>query len=471
MTLLSITRLGDEDNRLLSSHSDDREKKCFEVLSEVVVMALREEKTERSILVNCSAGMNRSAALVCLVITAIKHIDFNDATQYLEDIRDVASRRGSVVPRGYFRSSGGVYFKALFDSSSDLWSPSKKRRYALEISKSQGPASPGLSYDMKRHPYTLEVLQSGRNTLSIGNALAACEGHFDFVLDLSGKVTNNHDTIKVAFHECVDASVVVSKLRLFKNVARRSPRDNNLLAFPDRSSLAFRRLKTLFFDKGVSTKIGRFNLRLLQSEGAGEQAAVAPNIYLIDNFLTEPELQHLERKIATSNFQPSFVDSTSEKDSGMYDAAQRNSSFVSFQHRHDSVIANIERKAATELIGWGGSPIVEPLQLVRYLGGQYFAVHHDLGDYNEDTGSVALPAKSVLAKRRLVTLFCYLNDVEAGGDTYFPGPKVMVQPKRGRAVLFSNATEDGLPDRRTIHEARPVVRGVKYGLNIWICEA
>jgi hypothetical protein len=50
------------------------------------------------------------------------------------------------------------------------------------------------------------------------------------------------------------------------------------------------------------------------------------------------------------------------------------------------------------------------IQLVRYKPGEFFGVHHDLGDLLED-GSVALPPRDTTfgSKRRLVTLFCYLN--------------------------------------------------------------
>jgi hypothetical protein len=46
--------------------------------------------------------------------------------------------------------------------------------------------------------------------------------------------------------------------------------------------------------------------------------------------------------------------------------------------------------------------------------------HTDLGDYNAETHCVDLPPKSIFAKRRIVTLFCYLNSVPEGGATHFP---------------------------------------------------
>ena len=152
-----------------------------------------------------------------------------------------------------------------------------------------------------------------------------------------------------------------------------------------------------------------------------------------------------------------------------YDTTHRTSTFVSFQKQQDATIARIEAKAA-ELLGCWSTTSVEALQLVRYQEEQFFGVHHDMGDYNEETGQVALPPKSWYSKRRVVTLFCYLNDVEEGGATWFPVPDVRVQPVPGRAVLFSNVLASGQPDARTIHAGETVTRGVKYGLNIWICE-
>jgi 2OG-Fe(II) oxygenase superfamily len=262
------------------------------------------------------------------------------------------------------------------------------------------------------------------------------------------------------------------------------------------------------------------------------------------------------------------------------DREHRTSTFLSFDKQQDSKIAAIEKRAS-ELLGCWSSVTVEPLQLVRYTEGQvrcdlmkkwgvpcspsmctdaasltrhfilfihvalthplqFFNVHHDLADYDDETGRVELPPKSLFFRRRVVTLFCYLNEVEEGGETAFPScpvapaspiqvqddsspkhtseqdqgettnasneaqpsgslpapsdfgaapatpsperPRQMsrevpdtdaflkVQPKPGRAVLWSNVLKDGNPDPRTIHAGLPVRRGTKYGINVWICE-
>lgn len=78
---------------------------------------------------------------------------------------------------------------------------------------------------------------------------------------------------------------------------------------------------------------------------------------------------------------------------------------------------------------------------------------------------------------RLLTLYIYLNDLEegGGGGTNFPyvdpsNPDFAIQPKKGRAVLWPSVLNEDVntQDGRTLHQALPVLKGVKYGANAWI---
>ena len=71
---------------------------------------------------------------------------------------------------------------------------------------------------------------------------------------------------------------------------------------------------------------------------------------------------------------------------------------------------------------------------------------------------------------RILTVYLYLNDVEAGGGTHFDQLGLTVTPKRGRAVLWPSVQDDdpNKKDRRTTHQALPVEKGIKYGANAWI---
>jgi prolyl 4-hydroxylase len=97
----------------------------------------------------------------------------------------------------------------------------------------------------------------------------------------------------------------------------------------------------------------------------------------------------------------------------------------------------------------------EYLQLLRYDVGQHYQTHHDLIEFEvEEQDGV-----------RVLTLYMYLNDVEAGGGTNFPLLNLTVMPKLGRAVMWPSVLNDDphAIDQRTEHQALPVEKGIKYG--------
>lgn len=244
------------------------------------------------------------------------------------------------------------------------------------------------------------------------------------------------------------------------------------------AAIFYRRLHDLFFCKNKFEYLSSKRMKL-------KQVRVNPPIYVIDDFLTPAELEYFDKKIAARcPFEKSFVDNmdfeNKDKDGKkrqrrtIMDTTHRTSTFFGFRKLHDSKISALERRIAEVLGCWVHQ--IEALQLVRYLPGQFFGIHHDMGDLLSDD-DVSLPKKQLGVKRRLVTIFCYLNTLEhtEGGCTHFPAVNLKVKPIKGRAVLFSNITSEGLPEPRTIHagesvQAVPGKDVVKYGLNIWICE-
>ncbi len=247
----------------------------------------------------------------------------------------------------------------------------------------------------------------------------------------------------------------------------------------------YRRLAVLFFEPCPATRNDRKSIGDYTRLRLRCVCSTPTRIYEIDNFLSETELSYFKEFIRTCPFQKSFVDnmdfgtdqptpSNKRQRRTIVDDSHRTSTFYGFGHRADSTIRAIEQRTADLLGCWIHQ--IEGLQLVRYLPGQFFGVHHDLGDLLDDN-AVLLPKKHIVLKRRLVTIFVYLNDLEMdqGGCTYFPKcDELRVRPKQGMAILWCNVGVDGYPDQNTIH-AGEVVRGgkdiIKYGLNIWITEA
>lgn len=85
----------------------------------------------------------------------------------------------------------------------------------------------------------------------------------------------------------------------------------------------------------------------------------------------------------------------------------------------------------------------ERMRCYRYRVGEYFAPH---GDQSYPGGP---------GERSLLTLMIYLNDDFEGGQTAFLDLGKVIEPRRGRALLFQHMV---------LHEGRAVTRGVKYVL-------
>ena len=118
---------------------------------------------------------------------------------------------------------------------------------------------------------------------------------------------------------------------------------------------------------------------------------------------------------------------------------------------------------------------MEPLQLVRYLPGEFYKEHHDHGGYY-----------GVQTEQRPWTLLVFLSSVpsnngfEGGGYTLFKelGERddggIAIVPRMGDAVLWRNVDEDtGEVLQKAVHEAIPPKDGgavVKYAMNVWITD-
>jgi prolyl 4-hydroxylase len=101
---------------------------------------------------------------------------------------------------------------------------------------------------------------------------------------------------------------------------------------------------------------------------------------------------------------------------------------------------------------WG-----EPLQVLRYRPGQQYKPHFD--------GLAAEP------NQRILTMLVYLNDGFSGGETLFVRTGLKVVGKRGDALLFRNADDQGNPDPISEHAGLPVTAGEKLIASRWIRQA
>lgn len=145
-------------------------------------------------------------------------------------------------------------------------------------------------------------------------------------------------------------------------------------------------------------------------------------------------------------------------------SSDRTSSSGFFRRAQTSLLQRIERRAS----GFAHLPVenVEPIQYLEYQLTQQYKPHWDYF-LDHESGKKALQNGG----QRKATVLIYLNDVEEGGATEFPQLGLSIQPRRGDALLWFNTLPNGSVDPRTMHAGRPVLRGEKQALNVWIrCE-
>ena len=103
----------------------------------------------------------------------------------------------------------------------------------------------------------------------------------------------------------------------------------------------------------------------------------------------------------------------------------------------------------------------ESMQFLRYKVGEHYVKHHDMNK-EKDNDYACGP--------RIYTFFLYLSDVEEGGETHFTELNISVKPSKGTGLLWpsvqsANPTKQ---EENTMHEARPVLRGMKMAANVWV---
>jgi prolyl 4-hydroxylase len=187
-----------------------------------------------------------------------------------------------------------------------------------------------------------------------------------------------------------------------------------------------------------------------------------PWVVTLENFLTDEECDTLINLGAVEGYKVS-QDVGKRKFDGTYEGhinsgRTSTNAWCLKECFHDPVTQRVLNK----IVNVTGVPDEnsEYLQLLKYEVGQFYQQHHDyIGHHVQRTEGV-----------RILTVFLYLNDVEAGGGTDFPKVGLTVMPKRGKAVIWPSVldSDPNAKDDRTDHQALPVEKGIKYGANAWL---
>lgn len=205
--------------------------------------------------------------------------------------------------------------------------------------------------------------------------------------------------------------------------------------------------------------ISKYNVTVLSSP---DNEDAGPWVLTLDNFVTDDEAERLISLGAVEGYERS-TDIGAMKPDGTTGSVVSNgrtstNAWCSNECLEDEMVQMVNQRISNMT----GIPEEnsEDLQLLRYEVGQKYNTHHDYIEYETDRqGGV-----------RLITVYLYLNDVEAGGGTNFPDLGLTVMPKRGRVLIWPSVVDSdpNQKDNRTDHQALPVEAGLKYGANAWL---
>mmetsp|Transcript_10482 Transcript_10482/g.15422 ORF Transcript_10482/g.15422 Transcript_10482/m.15422 type:complete len:447 (-) Transcript_10482:385-1725(-) len=189
-----------------------------------------------------------------------------------------------------------------------------------------------------------------------------------------------------------------------------------------------------------------------------------PYILVLDSFLSEEEADMLIQLGQDIGYTQS-VDTGPAKNDGSHGnlVTTWRTSHTAWCGTKSCLTHDVPIAIANRVQNLTGIPIenAEHLQILKYETDQFYNYHHDCTPHHKERQMGP----------RVLTFFFYLNTVEEGGGTQFPNAdNLIIQPKKGRAVLWPN-TLDKDPskmDTRTAHQANPVEAGTKYAANYWI---
>ncbi|MGW5750944.1 2OG-Fe(II) oxygenase [Nocardia rhamnosiphila] len=184
-----------------------------------------------------------------------------------------------------------------------------------------------------------------------------------------------------------------------------------------------------------------------------------PQLILFDDVFSADECDQVI-EMARNRLQPS---ATIDPATGQFEQAEtRTSESCTFGVSENPFVETLDRRISA-LTNW---PVEkgEGLQVVHYnTGGQYMP-HFD---YFPPADPGAIP-HLMGGGQRTATLIVYLNDVEAGGGTFFSRAGISFSPRKGQALYFRYFNNLGQLDPATEHAGQPVLSGEKWIINKWM---
>lgn len=174
-----------------------------------------------------------------------------------------------------------------------------------------------------------------------------------------------------------------------------------------------------------------------------------PLIVILGNVLSDDECDELIR-LSKDKLKRSKIGNTREVNK------LRTSSSTFLDEEGNEVVKRIDKRVS-QIMGVP-SENGEGLQVLNYKIGQEYKAHFDYFS----------SANQTVTNPRISTLVMYLNDVEQGGETFFPKLNFSVSPQKGMAVYFEYFYNDKELNELTFHGGAPVIAGDKWAATQWM---
>lgn len=209
-----------------------------------------------------------------------------------------------------------------------------------------------------------------------------------------------------------------------------------------------------------------------------ETLSLNPLVLSVKGFLSYDECDYIQNK-ATPTMQYSGV-VLMDKDAGRPASDFRTSQTTFLSAVSDPLLTTLDDRTAS-LVRIPRNH-QEPLQVLKYDINERYLSHTDYFPpelYKNDQNTLNLIQNGL--KNRMITVFWYLSTVEDGGETVFPkfngrmelsnadcSGGLLVQPEKGKVIIFYSLKTSGEVDAQSLHGACPVKQGLKWAANKWV---
>ncbi|MGE7184478.1 2OG-Fe(II) oxygenase [Peribacillus sp. NPDC006672] len=176
-----------------------------------------------------------------------------------------------------------------------------------------------------------------------------------------------------------------------------------------------------------------------------------PLLVVLGNVLSDEECDELIR-LSKDKMHRSKIGVTHE----VNEIRTSSSMFFQENEKENDIITKIEKRISSIM----NIPIEhgDGIQILKYTPGQEYKAHFDF----------FTSASKATKNNRISTIVIYLNDVEHGGETFFPKLNFSVSPQKGMAVYFEYFYNDQNLNDLTLHGGAPVITGEKWVATQWM---